>query len=75
MTGLPPAAEPGQPLPIMVDVRSAVAIVVNADPGTGLIVITPAGWPWLKIAMPVEIALELSLHIVSRVSDLSHGRR
>jgi hypothetical protein len=75
VTALPPATEPGGPLPVMVDVRSAVAVVVNADAETGLIIITPAGWPWLKIAMPVEVALELSLHIVSRVSDLSHGRR
>jgi hypothetical protein len=75
VTGLPPAAEPGAPLPLMVDVRSAVAVVVNADHEAGRLVIRPATWPWCRIMIAPEVALELALHLVSRVADLSHGRR
>jgi hypothetical protein len=74
VTALPPASEPGQPLPVMVDVKSAVAVVVHADPDTGLLVIRPAAWPWCRIMVAPEVALELALHLVSRVADLSRRR-
>jgi hypothetical protein len=74
-TDIAPPTPPGQPLPVIIECKAAVAVVVNADHDTGLLVLTPAGWPWLRIIIAPEVALDLSLHIVSRINDLRHDRR
>jgi hypothetical protein len=68
-------AELGEPLVVVIEHKAAVPIAVLADVLSGNIVIRPINWPWLRLVLPVETALELSLHLVSRVSDLSHNRR
>ena len=68
-------ADPGQPLPIVFEIKTAAAIRVATDPTSGLIVVELAAWPACRMLVAPEVALELSLHLVSRVNDLTHGRR
>jgi hypothetical protein len=75
VTALPPTAEPGQPLPALVEFRSAAPVVCLADHAAGLVVIAAGVWPALRLALAPEVALELSLHLVSRVKDLAQDRR
>jgi hypothetical protein len=73
MTALPPTTEPGEPLPAVVEFKAALPILVEADHQAGLIEVRAAIWPALRLILPPEVALELSLHLVSRVRDL-HDR-
>jgi hypothetical protein len=70
-----PPSEPGQPLPTIFEFKAAAPITVHADHATGLLVIAAAIWPALRLVLAPEVALELSLHLVSRVRDLRHDRR
>ena len=70
-------AEPGQPLPCTFEVRepiaTPIALRVLTDPEHGLVEIV-LGVSALRFILAPEVALELSLHLVSRVNDLRHSR-
>jgi hypothetical protein len=68
MTALPPTVEPGESLPMIAEIRWALPVRVLADHHAGLIVLELTVWPPARLILAPEVALELSLHLVSLVS-------
>jgi hypothetical protein len=44
----------------MLEARGALALDVRPDHTTGLVVAVPWGWPWLRVALAPEVALEMA---------------
>jgi hypothetical protein len=63
------------PLPAVLEARGAVALDAAADHDAGLVSIVARVWPWAKIALAPEIALELARRLVVEVAALSRPPR
>jgi hypothetical protein len=76
-TTMPGPSEPGNPLPVLIELEaSPAALRVFADTESGLVRIEWAAWSRAGISMAPEVALELALYLVSRANDLrQHGGR
>jgi hypothetical protein len=63
------------PLPAVFEARGAIAIGTAADHDAGFVSIVARAWPWAKIALAPEIALELARRLVVEVAALSRPPR
>jgi hypothetical protein len=63
------------PLPAVFEAQGAIVLDAAADHSSGLITILARAWPWAKIAMAPEVALELARRLVVETADLSRPTR
>ena len=70
-----PLSEPGNPLPVAFEIKSGAALRVVTDPASGLLIVELAACPSCRMVIAPEVALDLALHLVSRVADLRHAGR
>jgi hypothetical protein len=62
------------PLPALFSAQGAIVLDAIPDQEDGLVVLMARAWPWAKIAMAPEVALELARRMVVAVADLTPYR-
>jgi hypothetical protein len=57
------------------EARGAIAFDATADHNAGLVTLLARAWPWARIALAPEVALELARRLVVEVAALSRPPR
>jgi hypothetical protein len=71
-----PRVPPGQPLPCVFEAKALVgALVVDVDreEGLGVVRLTLAEQPDVRVFLAPDVALDLAAHLISVVKDLEVG--
>jgi hypothetical protein len=63
------------PLPAVFEAQGVIVLDAAADHDAGLVSIVARAWPWAKIVLAPEIALELARRLVVEVAALSRRPR
>jgi hypothetical protein len=69
------ATDDGGPLPVVLEARGMLALDAAADHNAGLVTLVARAWPWARIALAPEVALEMARQLVRAVGDLTRGPR